>query len=102
MLVSFDTFDENDPTEILVRSFAGAAGKQRRLVLVISDETDKVPGAQFRCFKENEAAKILWDAIEEAEAPSCTTWDVLKRSQFNKDCDGAWRVLETIDYGIDE
>jgi len=95
VLTSFDIFDENKIKIGTELRWCGGVVKK------VSDGTDRVPNGRTRCYKENEAAKIEWDPVEELDAPACTTWEVLKETKWNKNCEGAWRIdFGVIDYGI--
>ncbi len=98
VLTSFDTFDENKVKNGTTLRWCGGVN------LKFSDGTDKVPGGRTRRYKENEAAKIKWDPVKELdEKGGAETWEVLLQSNWNKDCEGAWRIdLGDIDYGIKE
>ena len=61
------------------------------VVTKISDGTWMKPGARTAKFKENEAAEIDWDAVDECNMPACTTIEELKERKWNKDCKGTWR-----------
>jgi len=37
----------------------------------ICDGTWVIPGRMRKCWKENEAVEVFWDAIPEADAPAC-------------------------------
>ena len=99
MLTSFDTFDKNGDKNGTTLRWCGG------VIVKVSDGTDKVPGGRTRRYKENEAAKIKWDPVKELdeEEGAKPTWEVLLQSNWNKDCEGAWRIdLGDIDYGIKE
>ena len=97
VLTSFDTFDDKGVKNGARLRWCGG------VIVKVSDGTDKVPGGRTRRFKENEAAEIKWDPVEELDENYDTSWEVLLQSKWNKDCEGAWRIdLGDIDYGIKE
>ena len=50
-----------------------------------------MPNACTRCYKENEAAEINWDVIEECGILACTGIQELAKTKRTKNCMGAWR-----------
>ena len=40
-------------------------------ILEASDGVWLIPGKRTKCYKKNEAANVLWDAVEEANCPQC-------------------------------
>ena len=81
-------------------------GNERKLrpvggkILEVSDGTWLLPGARTKCYKKNEAASVLWDAVEEANCPQCKSIEEFRPRKFNKDCEGGWRKEIEVDYGI--
>ena len=69
-------------------------------ILEVCDGTWLLPGARTRCYKNNEAARVLWDAVEEANLPECTSIEPFLERKYNTDGDGGWKREETIDYGF--
>jgi len=69
-------------------------------ILEVSDGTWLLPGARTKCHKKNEAASVLWDAVEEANCPQCKSIEEFRPRKFNKDCEGGWRKEVKVDYGI--
>ena len=73
-------------------------GKVRR----VSDSNCLVgANARTNCFKEGEAAEVLWDAVPEVNCPAGKSIAEFKPNLWNKDKLGAWcKYLGKIDYGI--
>ena len=96
MCTPFDIFDkESNVTGVDLRWCGETIEK-------ISDGTDR-DKEKRRYFKENEAALIAWDPVEEVGAPAETVWKVLKECNWNKDCADSSRInFGGIDYGIDD
>ena len=40
-------------------------------ILEVSDGMWLIPGKHTKCYKKNEAANVLWDAVEEANCSQC-------------------------------
>ena len=82
------------------------AGDEKKLRLVggmikeVSDGTWLIPGGQTKCYKVNEAADVLWDAVPEAGYPPCWSIDEFLPKLCNQECDKVWRRVVTIDYEI--
>ena len=55
------------------------------------------PNARSRCYKQGEAVKILWDAINSISDIYESIQELPKRS-WNKQTEGAWRL----DVGIND
>ena len=68
--------------------------------LEVSDGTWLIPGKRTKCYKKNEAAKVLWEAIEEANCPQCKSIEESFPKKFNKDCEGDQRKEVEVNYGI--
>ncbi len=67
----------------------------------VCDGTWIIPGKRSKCYNEGEAAKVLWDAIPDANLPSGHTIEPFAERKYNKNCDGAWRMdIGEIDYGL--
>ena len=81
-------------------------GNERKLrtvcgeILEVCDGTWLVPGARTKCYKKNEVANVLWDAVEEANCPPCKSIEEFCPKKFNKDYEGGWRKEVEVDYGI--
>ena len=69
---------------------------------LIGDISDGTWGKTMRTmWKKDEAVKVHWDAIKEADIKKCSTIVELKPRLWNKDCEHAWRYdLGSFDYGI--
>ena len=82
------------------------AGDKKKLRLVgemikeVSDGTWLIPGGRTKCYKVNEAADVLWDAVPEAGCPPCGSIDEFSPKLFNQEGDKGWRKEVIIDYGI--
>ena len=82
------------------------AGEERGLrpvggkILEVSDGTWLISGRRTVCYKKNEAASVLWDAVEEANCKQCRSIGEFRAKKFNKDCEGGWRKEVEVDYGI--
>ena len=97
VLTSFDVKDDSGKVVGQELRWCGAVVKR------ISDGTWLYPNARTRCYKENEAADILWDPILEVEPtiPACRGIVELPERKWNKDCEGAWRKdIGTEDFGL--
>ena len=67
----------------------------------ICDGTWVIPGRMRKCWNENEAVEVFWDAVPEADAPACRAQVALDPKKWNKDGIGAWRmVLGEYNYGV--
>ena len=67
----------------------------------VCDGTWIIPGKRSKCYNEGEAAKVLWDAIPDANLPSGHTIEPFVERKYNKNCDGAWKMdIGEIDYGL--
>ena len=67
----------------------------------ICDGTWVIPGRMRKCWKENEAVEVFWDAVPEADAPACRAQVALDPNKWNKDGIGAWRMdLGDYNYGV--
>ena len=51
-------------------------------------------------YKKNDAASVLWDAVEEANFPQCKSIEEFCPRKFNKGCEGGWIKEIEVDYGI--
>jgi hypothetical protein len=83
-LTSFDVELEDGTKEKRLRWCGG-------LVKEICDGTWLYPNARTRCYKENEVARIKWDAVEELGLPTCEGVQELPPNKWNRNCEGAWR-----------
>lgn len=84
VLTSFDIVGDDGKKTTQLRWCGGVVEK-------ISDGTWLYPNARTRCYKENDAAFIYWDPVEECDFPASRSIQELKENKWNKDCVGAWR-----------
>ena len=56
-----------------------------------------IPGKRTKYYKENEAANVLRDAVEEANCPQCKSIEDFAL-KFNKNCKGGWRKEVEVNY----
>ena len=68
---------------------------------MISDCTWVKPGKRRKCYKENEAAFVFWDAVTEADYTTSRSIEPLYEKKWNNNCDGSWRnKLSALEYGL--
>ena len=72
----------------------------RLKILEVSHGTWLISGKRTKCHKKNEAANLLWDAVEEANCPQCKSIEEFCLEKFNKDCERGWRKEVEVNYGI--
>ena len=84
-MTSFDTLYDNGV--VIGQELCWCGG----VVIKICDGTWLKPNGCTRCYNENEAAEINWDAMPESKPKACTGIVELSEKKWNKDCDGAWR-----------
>ena len=61
------------------------------VVETIRDGTWVKPGKRRKCFKENKASFVFWDAVPEADYPASHSIEPFDEKKRNKNCDGSWR-----------
>ena len=55
----------------------------------------------WKCYKEGEAAEVLWDVIPEVNMPHSRSIEPFNPRKWNKHIPHAWRKdLGDIDYGV--
>jgi hypothetical protein len=63
----------------------------RAKVKAISNGKWLCANARTKCYEKNQAAKLLWDAVEECGLPESTGIQELPPKLWNKNVEGAWR-----------
>ena len=81
-LSEFDMVVEGNTKEL---SWCGGVVKN------ISNDTWVNPGKCHKCYKENKAAFVFWDASPEADYPTSRSIDPFDEKEWNNNCDGSWR-----------
>ena len=72
------------------------------VVQAVSDGTWRKTQRGASCWKEGEAAKVMWDPIPEVNISTYEpSIEEFKPSKWYKHCEGAWRrELGEVDYGL--
>ena len=90
-------FDIEDPDQESTKILEWCGGVVER----ICDGTWLIPGARTKCYKEGEAAEILWDAIPIADIPPSRSIERLDPKKWSTNVIGAWRKdFGDISYGL--
>ena len=67
----------------------------------VSDGTWIKAGTRRQRYKEGEAARVLWDAVPEANFAASKSVEVFDKRLWNQNSIGAWRKdLGEVDYGL--
>ena len=67
----------------------------------VSDGTWIKAGTRQQRYKEGEAARVLWDAVPEANFAASKSVEVFDKRLWNQNSIGAWRKdLGEVDYGL--
>ena len=68
----------------------------------VSDGTWVLGGHRSKTWKENEAARVFWDPVPEANMKACRSIEKFAENMWNKNVvAGAWKMeKEEVDYGL--